>query len=88
MGRSIEAELTGATDLPEEFTVRAQAFQLLDGLPVANIRCCLEVNMADQTFLVIPDVDGIEVMFEQAVEWIARQLAEAVPEIPRLHGSF
>ena len=86
--RSIKAELTGAGEIPDHFFVTTPVFSNpgIDGQTTIKVR--LACNPDDQTFMVRPYPGEIENAIATALDQVAEQIAELLPNVLAVRGSF
>lgn len=84
MGRSIEAEITGATELPETIIVKVRRWASLEY--VAAIECLLVLDVQERKLSIRPLADQLEQAENGAQGWLHEQLTAAV-ECPVYFGT-
>lgn len=84
MGRSIEAEVTGATDLPETFVVKVRRWASLEY--VVAVECLLVLDVQERKLSIRPLADQLEQAENGAQGWLHEQLTAAV-ECPVYFGT-
>lgn len=60
MGKSIEAEVQGMDQLPEEILVATRVFIERLGQPTARVRCWVDLDVHAQSIALVPDQESIE----------------------------
>lgn len=81
VSKSIQAELTGASDIPEDMTITAPIWSnvFVDDAPrTAPVLCCVDVDLAEQKFLIRPKAGQIEAHERDAQEWLVTQIARSI----------
>jgi hypothetical protein len=84
MGRSIEAEITGAAELPETVLVKVRRWASLDY--VATVECLLVLDVQERKLSLRPLADQLEQAENGAQGWLHGQLSGAV-ECPVYFGT-
>jgi hypothetical protein len=84
MGRQIEAEITGAGDLPETIIVRVRRWASLEY--VGAIECLLVLDTHERKLSLRPLADQLEQAEHGAQSWLHEQLQGAV-ECPVYYGT-
>lgn len=84
MGRQIEAEVTGATDLPETVLIKVRRWASLEY--VATVECLLVLDVKERKLSLRPLADQLEQAENGAQDWLHQQLQSAV-ECPVYYGS-
>lgn len=76
MGRQIEAEISGATDLPETVLIKVRRWASLDY--VAAVECLLVLDTTERKLSLRPLADQLEQAENGAQEWLDEQLTALV----------
>lgn len=84
MGRQIEAEITGATDLPETVLIKVPRWASLDY--VATVECLLVLDTAERKLSLRPLADQLERAENDAQDWLHDQLTAEV-KCPVYYGA-
>lgn len=79
MGKSIDAEVGGYENLPDEVLINVPVYAVT-GSPAAAVRCALEVYPAEGAFLLTPMPDEIRRVVDGAVDDIAEWLRQSITE--------
>lgn len=98
MGKSIEASVSGANELPDEVTFRVPVWDLDDeDAYIATVRCAFDVSVSDGVFVLTPLPGELARATREAVDHMADLIiqaddAAASEDIPRLdivsHASY
>lgn len=84
MGRQIEAEITGASELPETVIVKVRRWASLDY--VAAVECLLVLDTTERKLSLRPLADQLERAENDAQDWLHAQLTAEV-QCPIYYGS-
>jgi hypothetical protein len=84
MGRQIEAEVTGAGELPETVLIKVRRWASLEYL--ATVECLLVLDVQERKLSLRPLADQLERAENDAQAWLHSQLSGAV-EFPVYYGT-
>lgn len=84
MGRQIEAEVTGAGELPETVKIKVRRWASLEY--VATVECLLVLDVQEKKLSLRPLADQLEVAENDAQAWLHGKLTDAVG-CPVYYGS-
>lgn len=84
VGRSIDAEVTGAKDLPETVLIKVRRWASLEYL--ASVECLLVLDTTNRTLALKPLADQLECAENDAQDWLDGQLTDAV-KCPVYYGT-
>ena len=84
MGREIQNEITGATDLPETVIIRVKRWADLDC--IAEVECLLVLDVENRKLSLRPLADQLEQAENAAQKWLHDVLASAT-EAPIFYGT-
>ena len=84
MGRAIESEVTGTSELPESLRMRVRRWTVLDYF--CEVEVMLKLDVAERKLALIPLADEAARAELAAQQWLNGELTEAAP-CPVLHGN-
>ena len=84
MGRAIEREVTGTSELPESLRIKVRRWTVLDYFCELEVMLKLDVN--ERKLALVPLADELARAELAAQQWLNQELTEAAP-CPVLHGS-
>lgn len=87
MGRAIEAEVTGAGELPETVVVKVPRWATLGLDYVASIECLLVLDVNDRKLSLRPLADQLERAENAAQRWLNDLLSGSLAEASVLYGT-
>ncbi len=88
LGRTIEAEVTGAGDIPESVVVSCPVYSNPGERALTfTVGCDLEIVPADKKFRFRPIPDEIERVTDAALQGIRDRIDEALPDVATFFGS-
>lgn len=88
LGKSVEAQVQQADEIPEHFEVTLPLFMNPGfGSFTAAVRVGIDIDVHNQCIRMIPSVDGITVAIGSAVTQIVEKLRQELEGVPVFHGS-
>jgi hypothetical protein len=87
MGRSVEMEVQGASDIPEFFQATIPVYRTPGAVFHKTVYCTLEIDLASERFVVLPDADSLAEAVHDSQSDLHEALTDELAAIPVYYGS-
>lgn len=86
IGRTLQAELSGAGIIPELVSMDVPVFHNLR-LPLSRVQCAIDIDAPAESLALIPLAGEIERAIQAAESKLGERLAELLPDTLRVYGN-